>query len=142
MQIRQLINDFECVRLGHDDTVLAAVQKMVACKCGSVLIQNAAGKMCGIFTERDLMVRVISKDRLPADVALKEVMTSEVYSVAPSDEVTEVRRELRLRHIRHVPVLEDGQVLAVLSMRDLLAADFAAQRDTAKAMEGYIRGEM
>tara|TARA_R110002126_G_scaffold10067_16_gene45128 strand:- start:211 stop:642 length:432 start_codon:yes stop_codon:yes gene_type:complete len=141
MQIRQLINDFECVRLGPDDTVIAAVHKMVACTCGSVLVQDADGKMQGIFTERDLMTRVISKDLLPADVILKTVMTTEVYSVTPEDKVTEVRRELRQRHIRHVPVLEDGKVLAVLSMRDLLAADFAAQRESAKAMDAYIRGE-
>ena len=76
------------------------------------------------------------------NVPLKEVMTTDVFTAGPERAVTQLRREMRKLHIRHLPIVEKGQVLAVLSMRDLLWADFAAKRDDAKAMTAYIRGEM
>jgi signal-transduction protein with cAMP-binding, CBS, and nucleotidyltransferase domain len=141
MKVRQLLHDSPPASLAAEATVLEATRKMVEYRCGSVLVLDARGRMAGIFTERDLMVRVVSKARSPKNLTLGEVMTSEVFSVHPDQLVTDVRRELRERHIRHVPVLEDGEILGVLSMRDLLRADFEETRDNAKALDAYIRGE-
>ena len=69
-------------------------------------------------------------------------MTKEVFTAHPDELVTKVRREMRSMHIRHVPVVEDDQVKAVLSTRDLLWADFSEKREAARHMTAYIRGDM
>lgn len=142
MKIRNLLSGQPLVRLGPTRSVLEATQHMVEAKCGSVLVIDSKGAVKGIFTERDLMVRVVSKGLDPATTAVREVMTSELYTTDPDRKVAEVRREMGERHIRHVPVLEGGKVLAVLSVRDLLRADFEETREDARAMTDYIRGEM
>jgi CBS domain-containing protein len=142
MKVRQLLGSFEAVRLNAAASVRQAVLKMVDCKCGSVLIEDSNGQMLGIFTERDLMTRVIAKGLDPDATLLGEVMTTEVFTTGPEDSVQEVRRQLRERHIRHVPVVEEGSVIAVLSVRDLIRADLAEQQATNSAMDDYIRGRV
>lgn len=142
MKVRQLLGSFESVKLTSQATARQAVLKMVDCKCGSVLVQDEGGKMLGIFTERDLMTRVIAKGLDPDTVQLSEVMTTNVFTTTPEDLVQDVRRQLRERHIRHVPVVENGEVITVLSVRDLMRADLAEQQATNSAMDDYIRGRV
>jgi len=115
---------------------------MVDCNCGSVLIQEENGTLRGIFTERDLMTRVIAVGLEPDSVKLEEVMSRKVFTAGPDDLVKEVRQQLRERHIRHVPVVEKDEVIAVLSVRDLIRADLAEQRAANSAMDDYIRGKI
>jgi len=141
MKIKSLItDDMRVVSLPTSATVLEATQLMVGTRRGSVLVVDGAGAPAGIFTERDLMVRVVSEGIAPATLTLAEVMTTELFTAAPDDKITTIRREMRERHIRHLPVLEGGNVLAVLSTRDLLRADFEETREEAAAMRGYIQG--
>jgi len=141
MKIKSLItDDMRVVSLPTSATVLEATQLMVGTRRGSVLVVDGAGAPAGIFTQRDQMVRVVSEGIAPATLTLAEVMTTELFTAAPDDKITTIRREMRERHIRHLPVLEGGNVLAVLSTRDLLRADFEETREEAAAMRGYIQG--
>ena len=142
MKIQSLItDDMEVVSLPPTATVLEATKLMVGTRRGSVLVVDGAGRPAGIFTERDLMVRVVSEGVPPASLTLAEVMTTDLFTASPDDKITTIRREMRERHIRHLPVLAGGDVVAVLSMRDLLRADFEETREQAAAMRGYIQGE-
>lgn len=141
MKVRQLLGSFAPVRLSATANVREAVVKMVECGCGSVIIEDKQGSMLGIFTERDLMTRVIGVGLDPDTIQLKQVMSSEVFTAGPDDLVNEVHSQLRERHIRHVPVVERGEVIAVLSVRDLIRAHMAEQKAANKAMGDYIRGE-
>ena len=141
MKVRQLLGSFAPVRISATANVREAVVKMVECGCGSVIIEDKQGSMLGIFTERDLMTRVIGVGLDPDTIQLKQVMSSEVFTAGPDDLVNEVRSQLRERHIRHVPVIENGEVIAVLSVRDLIRAHMAEQKAANKAMDDYIRGE-
>ena len=128
------------VGLAPGSTVLDAVERMVEARCGSVLVTGENGEALGIFTERDLLVRVVSAGKDPRATLLEEVMTRDLYTTNVDRKVSELRREMREKHIRHVPVMQDGRVVAVLSTRDLLRADFEEKRDHARAMSAYIRG--
>ena len=68
-------------------------------------------------------------------------MTSELYTVAPDTRLGEARLEMRKRHIRHVPVVENGHLVAVLSLRDLLRADLEDHEKDLEAMTAYIQGD-
>ncbi len=142
MKVRELLGSFDPVRLTPEASVREGVRKMVDCNCGSVLIQEEDGTLRGIFTERDLMTRVIAVGLEPDSVKLEEVMSRKVFTAGPDDLVKEVRQQLRDRHIRHVPVVEKDEVIAVLSVRDLIRADLAEQRAANSAMDDYIRGKI
>lgn len=138
MKIQDLLTQRALCSLEPDRSVLEATRAMVENGCGSVAVTHD-GTLVGIFTERDLMVRVVAAGKDPAAIRLASVMTSDLFTTQPDRLVGEVRREMRARHIRHVPVLERGQLRAVLSTRDLLRADFEEQRRDALAMTDYIR---
>ena len=141
MKIRNLItDDMDVVSLTPAASVLEATKLMVGTRRGSVLVVGDDSDDLGIFTERDLMVRVVAEGGSPKAITLAEVMTTGLFTAHPEDKVQSVRREMRERHIRHLPVIEDGTVIAVLSMRDLLRADFEETREDAAAMRGYIQG--
>lgn len=140
MRIRDLILDQPVARLGPGATVLEAARCMAEHRIGSVLVADTDGRMLGIFTERDLMVRVVAAGRDAARVTVGEVMTREVFTTHPDRTVEEVRADLQHRHIRHVPVVVGDSVVAVLGMRDLLRADLRAKRQDVRAMTAYIRG--
>lgn len=140
MKIGKLLKEPRVVSLPPDSTVQEAVELMVEGHCGSVLVTGSGGELLGIFTERDLLVRVVSKGRSPRDARLEEVMTTDLYTTDPNRYMREVRREMGARHVRHVPVLEGDKILAVLSMRDLMRASFEEKRKDNLEMTKYIRG--
>lgn len=141
MKVRELLSDPRLIRLAPSDTALAAARLMADSHVGSILVCDTSGKIRGIFTERDLMVRVIAEEREPREVSLEDVMTKDVFVTTPDKPVTELRHEMRERHIRHVPVVSDGEVLAVLSVRDLTRADLSEKRRDVQALTDYIRGD-
>ena len=101
-----------------DETVLAVVKRMRQHGIGSVIVNNMERKPLGIFTERDLLNKVIACDKDPKTTTIKEVMTSPIETVDINRPVLEVFRIFAERDFRHLPVsLEDGRIVGVLSLR-------------------------
>jgi CBS domain-containing protein len=123
-------------------TVIEAARWMADKKIGCILITDDEGRPAGIFTERDLMTRVVVPGADPNRITLEEVMTTEVFTATKDAPVKDMRRELQARHIRHLPVVEGEKAIAMLSLRDLLAADLAATTFEKRAMTEYIQGSV
>ena len=140
MKVRDLVGAREVVSIHPEATALEAARKMAGAGIGALLVRRPDGQVAGIFTERDLMVRVVAAGRPPAEVRLSEVATREVFMTDPDADVLGLREELRRRHIRHVPVVEHERVIAVLSMRDLMRAALEEERANAHEMRRYIQG--
>lgn len=140
-EIQSLIGSHAVVRLPASASVLEAVQEMAARNVGAVLVAGPDLRPQGIFSERDLMRRVVLAGRDPARVVLGEVMTRELYVVDRRSRTAHVRKEMQERHIRHVPVLDDGVCVAVLSLRDLLRADLESCAFELHETKLYIQGE-
>lgn len=143
-KVQHLITQKAVVGVAPSDPVLAAAQRMAEDRIGSVLVLDEAGHLAGIFTERDVMVRVVAAGKDPQTTTVGEVMTREVFTTTPDRGVVELRREMRARHIRHIPVVKKGseeRVLAVLGMRDLMRAALEEKREEVSEMTSYIRGE-
>ena len=140
-EIQSLIGSHAVVRLPANATVLEAVQEMAARNVGAVLVSGTDLRPQGIFSERDLMRRVVLAGRDPSRVTLSEVMTRELYVVDRRSRTAQVRKEMQERHIRHVPVLDDGVCVAVLSLRDLLRADLESCAFELHETKLYIQGE-
>jgi CBS domain-containing protein len=102
-------------------TVRAAARNMAERHIGAVLV-GQDGKLQGIFTERDLLMRVVARDRDPDSTALGEVMTADPDTVGPNDLASLALERMRTSGYRHVPVVQNGAVVGIVSLRDLYAA--------------------
>ncbi len=121
-------------------TVYEAALSMQQRNVGAALVVDASGAPLGIFTERDLMTRVVVPRKNPDTVRVGEVMTRDLFIATPTQTIREVRSEMQRRHIRHLPVIENGRVFELLSLRDLLRADLDEQSGALQDLTQYIQG--
>lgn len=140
-QIQSLISGRPVVSLPANTTVFDAVLTMTAQNVGALLVSGADLRPQGIFSERDLMRRVVAPGLDPRQVTLGEVMTRELYTAERSSLIATVRKALQERHIRHVPVLDGGVAIAILGLRDLLRADLEQCSSELLETKLYIQGE-
>ncbi len=111
-------------------TVFAAVQKMVEARIGAVLVVDAQNRLVGIFSERDVLVRVVSLHRDPLTTPVAHVMTIDPVTIDASTTVEEVLDQHAGKEFRHLPVLEEGRLVGMVSVRDLLR--WVAQNNNAQ----------
>lgn len=100
-------------------TVFEAVQKMVEARIGAVLVVDE-GRLVGIFSERDVLVRVVSLHRDPLTTPVAHVMTIDPITIDASTPVEDVLDQHSGKEFRHLPVMEEGQLIGMVSVRDLL----------------------
>jgi CBS domain-containing protein len=110
-------NALHCV--GEQDTVLSAVRVMVHNNIGAVAVCRD-GKLTGIFSERDLMKRVVAEGRDARTVTVGEVMTPEVTAIAPDAPVESALVLMKHGGFRHLPITEGRKIIGMVSLRDLL----------------------
>ena len=104
-------------------SVLAAVKAMREKGVGSVLVTEA-GLLVGIFTERDLMNRVIADELVPSDTLLRQVMTEKVIGLEADKPLSHALHLMHQHGFRHVPVLEQGVPVGIVSARDALGIEW------------------
>jgi len=117
-----------------ETTVLDAVQKMNEERIGAVLV-CLSGEMVGIFTERDVLCRVVGEGRDPAVTKVVEVMTSDLVTVRSTTSVEEAMAVITDQRFRHLPVIDDGELKGLVSSGDLT-------RRVSRSQEGHIQDLM
>jgi CBS domain-containing protein len=127
----------EVVTLGPDRTVLEAAQLMNARGIGAVLILER-GELKGIFTERDIMRRVVAEERPPARTLIGEVMTTALVTARVDTSVEECAALMTGRRIRHLPVLGPEGLVGVVTIGDLMAYQVADQAVTIAQLNSYV----
>jgi CBS domain-containing protein len=104
-----------------DATVEQAIRVMLACQVGAVAVIDEFQHVAGIFTERDVLVKVALSGRSPADTPVRELMTWPVQTGSPDVTPGQALTMMLECHFRHLPIVEvDGRVLGILSIRNLL----------------------
>jgi CBS domain-containing protein len=121
-----------------DETVLKALKLMANANIGSVLVLEG-GKIVGIFTERDYATKGELEGRTATETQVREVMTQEMYTVTSNSSIDECMALMMKYHIRHLPVVENGNLVGILSMRDVIAAAFEERDVKIKGLEDFIR---
>ena len=99
------------------------------------------GKLVGIISERDYARKVILKDKSSKGTRVSEIMTRSVITVGLDDRVEASVKLMRDNHIRHLVVVQQGNVIGMLSLRDLFSEIISEQADTIEQLESYIRGQ-
>ena len=137
--VQQLLNakGGQVHSVAPDTLVIEALKLMAERNIGALVVLEGA-RLAGIFSERDYARKVILHGKSSADIAVREVMTSDVITVEPSRTVEECMALVTSKRIRHLPVAEGDRLVGVISIGDLVKEVIAEQEQTIKQLESYI----
>src|SRR5690554_727001 len=124
-----------------EDTVLNALRQMAEHNIGALPVTEN-GKVIGVISERDYARKCVLKGRASVGTLVREIMSSPAISVNSKMSVQECLSLITDRHLRHLPVLEDGQLVGLVSIGDLVKETIAEQEELIRQLEQYIRGEV
>lgn len=122
-----------------ETSVYDALQLMAERNIGALVVMNAE-RLAGIFSERDYARKVILKGKTSRELSVAEVMTTDVVSVRPEQTIVDCMELMTDRRIRHLPVLDAGRVVGVISIGDVVKSIISDQKDTITHLEDYITG--
>ncbi|MBI3208581.1 MAG: CBS domain-containing protein [Candidatus Solibacter usitatus] len=120
-------------------SVYSAVELMALRSAGALLVMEGE-TITGIVSERDYARKVILLGKSSRETPIRDIMTSPVYTVTPSDNIADVMRLMTERRIRHVPVVENEYVVGVVSIGDLVKWIVTEQEQTIEELHSYIAG--
>jgi CBS domain-containing protein len=121
------------------DTVLQAIKKMTEIHIGALLVTEGE-KIVGIFTERDYLYKGEIEGRVAKDTKIKDVMVSRMITVTKDTTADECVELMKQYNIRHLPVVEQNQLIGLVSMRDVIAAALENKESEIRGLENYIMG--
>lgn len=132
MQVRQLMNT-NVISLLPEDTVSHAARLIQRHDIGSLPVCAADGKLRGIVTDRDIVLRCVASETPPEETRVREIMTRGVISVTPDDDIREATHIMANEQIRRLPVVENNRVIGMISLADM-ARNHAFDMEASKAL--------
>jgi CBS domain-containing protein len=122
-------------------TILEALKLLEKHDIGVLMVLDGE-KLVGIISERDIVRKLANHGKADLSASVKEYMTSNVFYVESSNSVEECMKLMTNKHIRHLPVMDKGKVVGVISINDLVREIIADQESTIKSLENYITGQV
>ena len=106
----------------------------------SALLIMDGDKLLGIFTERDYARKIVLQGKSSKETMIKEVMTADPFGVSLSDSIDKCMAMMTEKHIRHLPIIDGGEVKGMVSIGDVVKYIIADQKETISQLESYING--
>ncbi|MBX3673849.1 MAG: CBS domain-containing protein [Burkholderiales bacterium] len=128
------------VTVKPDDTVLDAIKVLAREDIGAAVVVSG-DRLVGIFSERDYTRKVVLKGRHSESTKVEEIMTANVVCVSPRAKTRDCMALMSEKNIRHLPVVEEGRVVGMVSIRDIVTDIIADQDFTISQLEHYISGQ-
>ncbi len=138
-RVLDIVKNRELFYVEEHNTVAQVARRMAELGVGAILVLNG-DQLRGVFSERDLMKRVVLENRLPETTAVSEVMSCNVITVDEQATLEEAMERMEAHKCRHLPVTRGSDVVAFLSMRDLMHHDLATKTEELHHMRAYIHG--
>ena len=137
--VRQVLKDkgYSVETITPQASVYEALQKMANRELGALIVFDK-GEICGLFSERDYARKVVLQGRFSKDTRVEEIMTRRVITVEPEQTVEACMVLMTDKHIRHLPVIEEGRLVGIVSIGDIVKAVIEAQRLNIEELETYI----
>jgi CBS domain-containing protein len=138
--VRQILKGkrHELFSIEPEDPVLEAIQAMAEHSCGALLVMKGK-ELAGIVSERDYARKVILLGRSSSETPVWQIMSAPVITVSPDDSAQHCMQLMTDKRVRHLPVVENGNVVGMLSIGDLVRAVLEEQQRTIADLENYIR---
>jgi len=139
ISVRQLLDrkGRQIFSIAPGDAVLAAIRLMAERHVGALLVMEG-DTLAGIVSERDYARKVILMGRSSADTPVRDIMSTPVVTVQPETPVEKCMQLMTERRVRHLPVVDDGRVVGMVSIGDLVKAVIAEQQQQIEQLESYI----
>jgi CBS domain-containing protein len=125
----------------QDETVLEAIQKLCANRIGVLLVLDRDQKVVGILSERDCMSAASKDHQRLGEIKIAEAMTREVIICEPDDDLEKVRNIVTANRIRHLPVAENGKVVGLISIGDIVKAELREVNVENRYLRDFISGQ-
>jgi len=138
-RVHDVVRDRELFHVEEGKTVAEVARRMTDLHVGAILVLRD-GKLKGVFSERDLMKRVVVEGRDPRATCVEEVMSRDVVTIDENASLDEAMELMQVHSCRHLPVTRGSQVTAFLSMRDLMNEELARKTEELHHMRAYIHG--
>jgi signal-transduction protein with cAMP-binding, CBS, and nucleotidyltransferase domain len=140
-QLLQLKRDESTYSVSPQASVYDALKLMAEKNVGAVMVVDENNQMIGIFTERDYARKIVLKGKTSLETPIYEIMTSEMITVNPEQTLEECMNLMTKWHIRHLPIMENGRLSGMVSMRDVVEVLLSTKEGTIASLENYILGE-
>ncbi|MSP80231.1 MAG: CBS domain-containing protein [Rhodospirillales bacterium] len=124
-----------------DTTILDCAKVMAEIHVAAMIVVDDAGKLIGILTERDMVQRVLAKGLDPAQTSVGTIMTPNPDTLSPDDAALDALELMTSRNYRHLPVVENGRCVAMVSIRDLYAAAKSGLEEAIRETEAFVFGD-
>jgi CBS domain-containing protein len=138
-RIQDIVQDRELYYAEEHQTVAAVARKMAELHVGAIIILSGQ-QLRGVFSERDLMKRVVLEKLDPEKTLVSSVMSTDISTVDESATLEEAMEAMQQHNCRHLPVTRGGSVVSFLSMRDLMNYELARKTEELHHMQAYIHG--
>lgn len=122
------------------DSVYEAVRLMGEKNIGALVVVEG-GKIIGVLSERDYSRKVVLRGRTSRDTTVGEIVSSPAITVASRDSIDKCMQLMTGKRIRHLPVVDDGRLVGLISIGDLVSWVMQSQRHTIQQLQGYISGD-
>lgn len=129
----------EVATVEREASVLDAAKLMNDRRIGALVV-TSGNRVVGIFTERDILNRVVAAGKEPGSTPVGKVMTSPMACCRRDTSLAECKAVMSEKHIRHLPVVEDGKLFGMVSAGDILAGECADQQQTIEYLQEYLHG--
>ncbi len=122
------------------NSVYKALELMAEKNVGAVLVVEN-GRMAGIITERDYARKIILMGRTSLDTPVEDIMSKDMVTIDPEQTIEDCLALMTSHHIRHLPVMERGRLVGMVSMRDVIDVIISGKQDTIDNLENFIMGK-
>jgi CBS domain-containing protein len=130
---------FDVVTVTPKQSAMEAVNLMNEHRIGAVVVLEK-GEVVGIFTERDLLRKIVAKGKKAEDATVGQVMSTPVAYCTPETDIQECRLAMTQKRIRHLPVVENGKLAGLVSIGDIMAYELSEHQTTIQYLNEYISG--
>ncbi|HLH20444.1 MAG TPA: CBS domain-containing protein [Bryobacteraceae bacterium] len=137
-RVRDIVHDRELFHVDERETVAGAARRMAELHVGAILVLKG-DELRGVFSERDLMKRVVLERLDPERTPVSEVMSTALATIDELADVEEAMEMMQTQNCRHLPVMRGSRVVAFLSMRDLMNYELARKTEELHHMRAFIQ---